>query len=134
MRVIDKNIKEKILKFNDFELETFVRYRLGQKNIFHKNLDFKHKEGHLRSDFGGLKPMITGESAFIINNNILMLFKDCGLYDNYLILYMRAYKGGADILYETIKGNSALVEMDVSGYGTVEIIIKVLKELHLSKI
>jgi len=122
------SIKEKIQTFDDFQLECFVRNRLGQVFLLDTNLNFLHQQSHLRFNMSGSDS--GGVSCFTSNNKILQLFDDTGLYENYTALYVKSYKGTINVIDE--QSHDKLNDVDYGGWGTVEIIVDVLKRLLIN--
>ncbi len=73
---------------------------------------------------------ITGECTRH-NLNILDIFAEFGIYDYTSYLFLDFYKG-SPVLYLKYFYENENLEFDLSGYGTTEIIYKILKATVLS--
>lgn len=122
-------MREKLLKMTDDEIRTFIRERLKFEKLISnsiRGLDYKAmKKEHYRFDFDG---------GFIENMDIMKKFKDCGIYDYVIFFALSSAEGNIDIVYCWRRGTNAneiLRNDEYGGWGTVEIILEVIKKLYI---
>ncbi|MDM1494981.1 hypothetical protein HX063_06080 [Myroides odoratimimus] len=83
------------------------------------------KGQHYRFDMTGY------DGTYEYNNDLLQKFNHLGIFNYHDTLEINFYKGCGTIVLKK-KGSSDVKEIDVCGYGTVEIIYKILKLTSLS--
>ncbi|MFT4781488.1 MAG: hypothetical protein ACI9SD_001174 [Pseudohongiellaceae bacterium] len=117
--------KEKLLEF--------IRERLSFNDEIQSHLRYTDKEifntEHKRFEMSGYEGK-TGECTKH-NLAILNLFADLGIYDYTSYLFLDFYKG-IGTLYFQYFGENENHELELSGYGTTEIIDMILQKTVLS--
>jgi hypothetical protein len=80
---------------------------------------------HVRFDMSGL-----GFESIKVNQNILLLFAEYGLFEGFDILHLGFYKGIVTLHYRydlRDLNNNFIHEINLSGYTTCEIIAEIFK-------
>jgi len=113
-------VRDRVLKMSDKELEIFVRERLGQKNA---SL-CEPKKDHLRFDFHAVTP-----KAKAHNYKVLSLFEDVMTDTNVSITSIK----GSFHVHDYCHSPSFDQSIDCSGWGTVEIIMMIIKRPKTNK-
>jgi len=112
------------IKLTDEELNKIILDRLqyedGHKTQRHDT------PGHKRFDMSGYGD--DDNSCHVYNTNILNLFRDFGIYDCVTFIYLDTYKGSVMFYYQWFfEGGNTHLSYDFSGYGTRDIIFKIIR-------
>jgi len=115
------------------EIFNFIRERLAFKEEISEQLRHvdkdEFKKEHRRFEMSGYENEIGQCTRF--NQAILNEFADLGIYDHTSYLFLDFYKGTPTLYMKYFYENENL-EIDYSGYGTVEIISDILEKTILS--
>lgn len=112
---------DNIMDMSNEELKAFVKGRLNQFDGV--------KSTKLRFDMSGYE---SNKGACTVHNtNILNLFADLGVYDYTEYLFLDFYKGCGTIYFK-YWGDNKNHEVEVSGYTTSGIILKIVQLTVLS--
>ena len=118
--------KHEIGKKTKDEIMDFIRQRLSlniSSHIRYVDEAQLHKE-HKRFDMSGYENK-TGQCT-MSNLSILNEFADLGIYDYTTYLFLDFYKGCATLYYQYFNEGENLT-CDLSGFGTTEIILEILR-------
>jgi hypothetical protein len=114
----DDNQVDYLKSLSENELLAFIRGRLthtGQKKRF---------------NFSGYEKN-TGECTKL-NQTILNIFSDLGIYDYTEYLFLDFYKGTPTLYLKYFEPDSENIQFEYSGYSTSEIILEIFKLTILS--
>lgn len=134
MFALNLNIKNMKIKKEELSVHTekevieFIKDRLKFKDeiinqLKYTDLDLFKKE-HRRFEMSGYEDK-TGQCT-LHNLSILNEFADLGIYDYTEYLFLDFYKGTPKLYFKYF-ANSENNEIDLSGYGTCEIIYKIFQ-------
>lgn len=112
---------DNIMDMSNEELKAFVKGRLNQFDGV--------KSTKLRFDMSGYEG--NKGACTVHNTNILNLFADLGVYDYTEYLFLDFYKGCGTIYFK-YWGDNKNHEVEVSGYTTSGIILKIVQLTVLS--
>jgi hypothetical protein len=124
-----------ISKMNEKQLDKFILDRLSfgssiDGSLRHIDRDDSKKQEHYRFEMSGFDMngvgSCTKENLFILN-----LFANCGIYDYTKFMFLDFYKGVVTLYFQYWRTDD-VIELDLSGYGTRQIIKEVIERTVLS--
>lgn len=111
----------------------FIRQRLAFSRSFLNQLRYTNKDSianeHRRFEMSGYEDK-KGECT-LLNLKIINKFADLGIYDYTDYLFLDFYKGHGTLYFKYFQSTENL-EVDLGGYGTVEIIYEIFERTIFS--
>jgi len=122
-RIVKSTDVEWLKVLTEEEVKNYIREALSFDDVLDQLRHVEHDSNLLKKEHRRFN--MTGFHETILHNfNILNTFIELGIYDHVDYLYLKFYKG-IGILY--LKSDLDYTEVDLGGYGTTEIIYRILK-------